>query len=158
MSKRMWFSGLVVTAIVVIPVETHGQSWSAEQREVWNVIVESWDAIVAKDVAWSDKWVHPNAIGWGDENPTPRTRATIKNWDRFGFEGSTTLVHEENLLAMVVQGNTALAHYYYSQGVEETEGKRRTIHGRCSDVLIREGGRWQFIGWRCGELPSDDEG
>lgn len=154
MLKRSLLSAVVPLAILAAPVPALGQSWSQAQQEVWTVVVESWDAIVAKDLAWTDKWVHPNAVVWGDDDPMPRTRASVKKWDGYEFQNSTTLTHEQSPAGIVVQGSTAVAHYYYSLGTETASGERRAVHGRCTDVLIRESGRWQFIAWRCGDSPS----
>ena len=139
---------------LALPAHLAAQEWSAEQQEVWNVIVESWDAIVAKDIDWTDTYVHRNAVVWGDDVPMPRTRDSVKKWERYSFQNSTTLVSEYSLAAMVVQNNTAVAHYYYSLGNEDAEGKPRTVHGRCTDILINENGRWVFLAWRCGDMPS----
>jgi len=150
----------VLSALLVsltLPPQLAAQAWSADQQAAWSVIVESWDAIVAKDLDWTDKYVHPNAVVWGDDYPMPQTRASVKRWNRYGFQNSTTLVSEYSLAAMVVQGNTAVAHYYYSLGTEDSEGKPRTVHGRCTDILINEGGRWLFLAWRCGDTPTDDD-
>ena len=147
----------VLAVSMASPPQLSAQQWSDQQQEVWSVIVESWDAIVGKDLEWTDTYVHPSAVVWSDENPMPRTRASVKKWDRYGFQNSTTLVTEFSLAAMVVQSNTAVAHYYYSLGNEDAEGKPETVHGRCTDILINENGRWLFLAWRCGELPSDDD-
>ncbi|UCF68028.1 MAG: nuclear transport factor 2 family protein [Acidobacteriota bacterium] len=147
----------VLAALVVslaLPSQLPAQEWSAEQQEVWSVIVESWDAIVAKDIDWTDTYVHPNAVVWGDDVPMPRNRSSVKKWERYSFQNSTTLVSEYSLAAMVVQSNTAVAHYYYSLGTEDAEGKPKTVHGRCTDILIIEDGRWLFLAWRCGDMPS----
>jgi len=87
----------VLSALLVslaLPPPLAAQAWSADQQAVWSVIVESWDAIVAKDLDWTDKYVHPNAVVWGDDYPMPQTRASVKRWNRYGFQNSTTLVSE----------------------------------------------------------------
>ena len=154
MYKPVSFIAAAIAAVLFVPLAAQGQSWSPQQQEVWKVVVDSWEAIRAEDVEWSDKWVHPNAVVWSDQNPMPRTRAQLKKWDRFQFENSTTLVDDFSPAGIVVQGTTAVVHYYYSQGTENMKGERRTVHGRCTDILIKEGGRWQFIAWNCGDSPS----
>ena len=90
----------------------------------------------------------------------PRKISSVKKWDKFNFADSKTLVHEISPAAMVVQGSTAVAHYHfslYTQSLVGTKaGDRRTVHGRCSDVLINDGGSWKFISWNCGQEPSDE--
>ncbi len=157
MFKRRLLAAVIPFVILATaPAPAEGQMWSEEQTQVWTLIVDSWNAIVAKDVAWSDKWVHPNAVVWGGQYPMPRKRASVKKWDGYDFQSSTTLTHEESPAGIVVQGNTAVAHYYYTLGNESMSGERQVVQGRCTDVLIREGGRWQFIAWHCGDTPSDD--
>jgi hypothetical protein len=35
-------------------------------------------------------------------------------------------------------------------------GKQSVTHGRCSDTLVRENGRWVFLGWSCSDEPKRD--
>ena len=143
------FAAMLIV-LLVLPLAASAQSWSGAQQEVWKVVTDSWESIIQEDVGWSDQYVHPNAIVWGDQNPMPRTRDSVKRWDRYQFENASTLAHELSPTGIVVQGNTAVAHYYYSLGTENRKGERRTIHGRCTDVLTNEGGNWLFLAWNCG--------
>jgi ketosteroid isomerase-like protein len=59
--------------------------------------------------------------------------------------------------AIVVEGDTAVAHYYSSLGMEDEDGERETIHGRCTDILVADGTGWKFIAWRCGDEPDRDD-
>lgn len=133
-----------------------GQLPAGVQKAVWKTVTDSWAAIKAKDAGWSDKWVHPDAVVWGTSYPMPRDRASVKKWDRFNFENSTTLTDDFSLAGMVLLKDTAVVHYYYTEGAEDREGKRKTTHGKCTDILMREGGAWKFIAWHCGDMPSGD--
>jgi ketosteroid isomerase-like protein len=53
-----------------------------------------------------------------------------------------------------VAGDTALVHYYYSAASKTAEGKNKTTHGRCSDTLVRDDGKWVFLGWSCSDHPK----
>ena len=149
---------LAVVSLVVLPgIGLAGEEHLAgDDQKVWKVIMDSWEAIAAEDVAWSDKWVHPRAVVWGTEYPLPRMRESIKKWDRFNFDNSKTLTSDFGLAGLVVQGDTAVAHYYYSLGTEDREGKRETTHGRCTDILVRDGDSWKFIAWHCGDMPKQN--
>lgn len=140
-----------------LPSQAAAQEWTDEQKEVWSVILETWDALVAKDVEWTDTWVHPSAVVWGTGLPAPRPKASLKKWHRYNYRNSTTLVSECSLGALVIENNTAVAHYYYSLGTEDAEGKPETVHGRCTDILIKEDGRWLFLGWNCGDMATDND-
>ncbi len=154
--KQLWLATLVLTLLVGASLPASAEL-SEEEQEAWNVILESWEAIVAKDVDWTDKYVLEDALVWGSDYPMPRSRDSIKKWDRFGFEMSTTLTSDYSLGGIVVHaGTTAVAHYYYSLGQENQEGKKEVVHGRCTDILAWDGDTWRFIAWNCGDEPKDD--
>jgi len=60
-------------------------------------------------------------------------------------------------IVVTVVGTTAVAHYYYSTAAEDREGKRKTTHGRYTDVLVKNDGEWFFIAWRGGADPRFNE-
>jgi len=156
MPKRAFLFAFIVGFIALLPRQAEAQMWSSDQQEVWGVILESWEAITARDASWSDRYVHPNAAVWSMDYPMPRTRDDVKRWDGFNFPSETILTDEYNLAALVVEGSTAVAHYYYSTGTQDAEGDRETTHGRCTDILIRSEGTWKFIAWNCTDEEKDD--
>lgn len=145
---------VLASCLVIFPASA--QQWSSSQQDVLDVIVESWDAIADRDVNWTDDYVHENAIVWSDQKPMPLTRAQEKEWDRFDFPSEDVLLHTISPAAVVVEGDTAVAHYYYSLGTEDREGDRSTTHGRCTDILIMVDDSWKFISWNCGD--EEDSG
>lgn len=140
-----------------LPVTTGAQDWSAEQTEVWNTIVAQWDAAKAKDPNWPERTLHPAFLGWPDEFPMPRDKAGVKEWEKYGSENSQTHVEQLSPVGIVVVGSTAVAHYYYSTATEDREGERETTHGRYTDVLVKEEGKWLFIAWSGGDDPRLNE-
>lgn len=132
------------------------QDWSEEQAEIWGVVLGSYADADKKDVNWSDKWVSENALVWSSAYPMPRTRDSIKRWDTYQFPLSDNKVSEYSPTGIVVHGSTAVAHYYYSSAAVNNEGKNKTTHGRCTDVMVKEKDGWKFITWNCADLPSKD--
>ena len=145
-------SGLLLFSVGV----STAKDWSKEQLEVWDTVLESYKDIDARDANWSDKWVFPDAMVWGPSYPMPRNRDSIKRWDRYQFARGKNHVTEYSPVAIVVHDSTAVAHYYSSSASEDADGKHEVTHGRCTDVLARDGKRWKFIAWHCGNEPSDD--
>ena len=131
------------------------QTWSKEQSAVWQVVLDSYKDIDKRDANWADKWVFADAMVWGPDYPMPRTRDSVKRWDAYNFPAGKTHVAEYSPVAIVVHGSTAVAHYYYSNATED-RGKHETAHGRCTDVLAKDGKSWKFIAWHCGDAPKDD--
>jgi len=144
---------LVSLIALVLPVTAAAQDWSAEQTEVWDTILAQWEASKAKDLTWPERVLHPSFVGWTDENPMPNKKASVDEWTRYSSENSQVLMQELYPAGIVVVGSTAVAHYYYSTAAEDRDGKRKTTHGRYTDVLINQDGNWIFIAWRGGEDP-----
>lgn len=145
---------LVSMIALVLPVSVAAQDWDSDQTEVWNTIVAQWEASKAKDLTWTEKDLHPAFQGWSDVYPMPSSKGAVDKWNRYNVENSTTLAQELFPVGIVVVGSTAVAHYYYSTAAEGRDGKRKTTHGRYTDVLIKQGGKWLFIAWRGGDDPK----
>lgn len=138
--------------LVLTAFSAAAKNWDEKQQEVWNVILSSYQDIDKRDANWSDKWVTADAMVWSNNTPMPRDRDSIKRWDTFQFsDGTTSNVSEYSPTAILVHGDTAVAHYYYSNGTTSKEGKQSTTHGRCSDILGKEEQSWKFIAWNCAD-------
>ena len=145
---------LSATGAAIAPA--FGQTWSDEQIKVWNVIEAQWKASMEKDATWTEKYLHVKFLGWDDERPIPRDKSSVNKWNRYGIENSTTLIQELYPVGIVVHGNTAVAHYFYSQASENRKGERKTVHGRYTDILVKENGAWRFLAWSGGDNPTSD--
>ena len=142
---------LALLAVLVVPAAI-GQEWSAEQQAVWKVVKWTWD--VTEETDWCAEVCHPNALAWGNDTPAPRNREQISGWWRLNNESTKMLKADVTPIGIAVQGDTAVAHYYYSQLSEDKEGERKTQHGRYTDVLIKEDGKWMYFSWSGGELDD----
>jgi len=148
----------LLTALVIclaLPSQLAAQEWSAEQQEVWTVVLASWEADKSKDLGWVDTYMHPNALGWGSGGyPMPMSRDALRERYRFVYENSTTLVQGLDPVGIVVEGSTAFVLYYYRQHVEDREGKRDDSYGQCAETWTRQSDTWLLLGWLCRHLPQ----
>jgi len=152
---KMNFKLLVTLIISVITFTGSAASWDTQQTEVWNVVLDSYKDIEKRDNNWTDKWVTADAMVWGNSTPMPRNRSSVKRWEKFQFEdGSVNNVAEYSPTAIVVHGDTAVAHYYYSNGTTSKKGKQKVTHGRCSDILVKDNKSWKFVAWNCSDEPK----
>lgn len=150
-------TGCVVGLTAWLVTPSQAQTWSSEQLEVWGVIEAQWQASMEEDTTWHQRFLHQSFMGWDNDNPTPRNKASVERWNRYGMENITTLMQELYPIGIVVHGNTAVAHYFYSTATENREGEREMTHGRYTDVLVRDGGTWRFIAWHGGDDPEADD-
>jgi hypothetical protein len=148
------FLGLCIA--LISSDQLFGQEWSKEQLGVMNVINAQWKAAMEKDSTWPDKFLHENFLGWSHESPMPRDKASIQKWDRYESENTTTLLFELYPVGIAIQGNTAVAHYFYSHASESKKEGRKTVKGQFTDILVKVDGTWRFLAWSGGENSSDD--
>jgi len=130
------------------------ENWNAAQQEVWNVELQQWKMDSAKDAGWIDTMVHDNMRYWGTGDAVPRGKSSLKLWNRFNSEASTTLVHELFPHSITITGNVAVVQYHFMAARENDKKERETVTGQYTDVLIKENGKWMFIAWAGGDLPK----
>lgn len=148
MKKLVVLLGII---ILIASIENnYAQQWSAEQLDVWNTIDAQWKAD-RDGKNWVEEFVHPECVGWNMNTPMPRDKAATNRWFNIYQELSKTLEYQITPFAIVVKGNIAIAHYYYLLLNESYDGKKIFEKGRWTDILIKEGNKWQFIGWQGGE-------
>ena len=105
---------------------------------------------------WITTYVHEKALIWNNGRPMPRGKSSAQKWSRYGMENSTGLIQELYPVGIIVHDNTAVAHYFYSEAAEDRKDERKTVHGRYTDILVKEKGKWRFLAWRGGANPTDD--
>ena len=127
-----------------------------DDAAVWSVIERQWEASQQGDSKWIDAHVAEDFTGWANDNPAPRTKESIRMWQKFDSKQWDGKMHELYPLSIVVHGDMAVAHYMYSNAGENAEGKTEVIHGRYTDVLVRIEGEWKFIAWHGGSDSDDD--
>ena len=143
-----------IVASTLLFSSASAQTWSAEQQEILTVLDKTWEGIKNKE-DWIEEFVHENTVYWDWDNFAPRTREQLSEWESFSSsDGTEYRVVTIRPLAVVVEGGTAVAHYYASIGLEDDEGIQTTSERRCSDILIRDDGDWKFFTWVCGPLPG----
>jgi hypothetical protein len=140
----------VILLIVFFSNSILAQQWSTEQQEVWKTINAQWQA--DKDGKnWVDEFVHPDCFGWNNSTPMPSNKSNITRWFKAYQSISKTLEYQITPAAIIVKDNFAVAHYYYVILNENYDKKMEREIGRWTDILIKEGNKWLFIGWQGGE-------
>ena len=130
------------------------QAWNADQQEIWRIEEQQWKMSMDKDNSWIDKLVHPNVSIWETDKTSPQNKASLVRWNRYGTTMGTTLEQELFPLSITVTGNVAVIQYRYMVARENMKKERETVNGHYTDVMLKEGGRWMFIGWAGGDDPK----
>lgn len=154
MPTRRFATGLLALFLAALAGAASAQSWTPEQQEIWKFEELQWKMSMDKDITWIDKMCHPNISVWENGRPAPQNRASITRWYKYSNSSSTILEQEIFPISAAITGNVAVVQYTYVQVREDSKKDRETVTGRWTDVLIKEGGRWMFIGWAGGEDPK----
>ena len=120
------------------------------------VIEQQWEASEKGDSKWIDSLLAEDFTGWTNGTPAPRTKDSIRKWEKFESKQWDGIVHELYVLSLVVHGDTAVAHYLYSNAGKNSKGETEVNHGRFTDVLVRIEGEWKFLAWHGGAEDDDD--
>ena len=144
-------SGMVILGAnsALLAQDTH------DDAAVLVVIEQQWEASEKGDSKWIDSLLAEDFTGWTNGTPAPRTKESIRKWEKFESKQWDGIVHELYVLSLVVHGDTAVAHYLYSNGGKNSKGETETNHGRFTDILVREEGEWKFLAWHGGADDDD---
>ncbi|MDH3431909.1 MAG: nuclear transport factor 2 family protein [Gammaproteobacteria bacterium] len=127
------------------------QDSNNDQADVWATIEGQWEAEEQGDKDWMEELLAEKFSGWGKNSPAPRSKASAIMWDRFNDEQGEMVAHELYPLAIVVEGDVAIAHYLYSSAYESKNDETEMNNGRYTDVLVRTDDGWKFIAWHGGD-------
>ena len=124
-----------------------------DQAGVWSAVEAIWSAEESGDDDWVEEMLSADFVGWPNNSPAPRSKSSVRMWNRLDQEQTSGITHELYPLSIVVHGDMAIVHYLYTNAVQTKDKKIDISSGRYTDVLVRDDGAWKFISWHGG---SDD--
>jgi ketosteroid isomerase-like protein len=154
MKQLLRLYAITLSALLLSSGGAFAQDSADDQVTVWATIEQVWSAEERGDNEWIEDMLSADFMGWPDSSPAPRSKASTRMWTRFNAEQNKGLSHELYPLSIVVHGNTAVAHYLYTQAVQTKDKQTVMTNGRYTDILVRDGTTWKFLSWHGGD---DDE-
>jgi len=147
---------LVVTFLFLLPSTfLFSQEWSAAQKEVWKN-VEAYNALAdAGNVEGFMAYVHNDYLGWSYQSPLPMDKAATKRYVEHDFKAYKTILSDIKPVAIGIFGNVAYVHYYYSGIYKDSDGKEKSVSGRWTDILMKQGDKWVMIGDHGGRTSKE---
>lgn len=143
---------VTVTALfLTMSGTTFAQDSTDDQADVWTAIEGQWEAEEKGDKDWMQNLLADDFSGWGKSSPAPRSKSSTIMWDRFSDDQGKMIEHELYPLAIVVNGDAAIAHYLYSSAYEDNDDEVEVSNGRYTDILVRTDEGWKFIAWHGGD-------
>ena len=121
-----------------------------DHASVWTAVESIWEAEEKGEDGWVDSMLVADFMGWPDDSPAPRSRASTRMWARFDADQRKGLAHELYPLSIVVHGDVAVVHYLYKSVSQLKDKSTLADDGRYTDVLVRDAGIWKFLSWHGG--------
>lgn len=140
---------IAIVAFLLSPAA--GAQTASDDAQVWAVIEQSWQAERNGDTGWIEKLLSADFVGWANDAPAPRDKASTRLWNAFSAKQVEILEYELYPLSIIVHGDMAVAHYLYSSATKPRGEPVEMSNGRYTDVLVRVDGQWKFISWHGGE-------
>jgi ketosteroid isomerase-like protein len=122
-----------------------------DHAAVWAAVEAIWAAEESGSADWVEQMLSADFMGWPNNSPAPRSKASVRMWNRFDQQQASGITHELYPLSIVVHGDMAVVHYLYTNAVQTRDKKTNVSSGRYSDVLVRDEGAWKFISWHGGD-------
>ncbi len=123
---------------------------ASDQAAVWAAVERIWET-AENGGNWVESMLSADFVGWPKTSPAPRSKASVRMWNRFEQEQTNGITHELYPLSIVVHGDMAVVHYLYTNAVQTRDKKTEVSNGRYTDVLVRDDGAWKFISWHGGD-------
>lgn len=156
MNRNDW-RGTVLAGVLLLALSGSAaaqeliESQANDHAAVWTAVERIWAAAEAGDSEWVETMLSADFMGWPNNSPAPRSKSSVRMWNRFEQQQALGVAHELYPLSIVVHGDMAVVHYLYSNAVQLKDKSADVRNGRYTDVLIRDEGSWKFISWHGGD-------
>ena len=146
------FISLFLCGIIVFwGSQIFGQEWTAEQKEVWEVVVADFEKFKQGDAEGILASRHEDVLIWWGDKPIPYDKKTVEYNYRNWFSYDIPTKWELEPLAIKVIGNVASVFFTYKWSGNILSGSDRDL-----ETWIKQDGKWLMINSfnaSCDKLP-----
>ncbi len=146
---------IVLIAIAGMNLSSFAQTWNAQQAEVLKNVEAYWVAYAKGDVADFLSYFSDDYVGWSTNSPVPENKQVSSKYISYSLPERKTLFHHITPLNIIITGDVAIIHYYYSMHTEDSKGEKKWASGRWTDILKKQGTKWALIADHGGEEDED---
>ncbi len=143
---------LVIIFFAFIANSAVAQQWNADQQDVWKTVEAYWAVDMSDKPAEFLNYMDDSYNGWYTEDPAPTTKADAQKQITYWTNKMKAAYYSITPAKIWVNGNFAFVHYYYTEVVEDKDGKPMTERGRWTDILMKKDGKWLMVGDHGGPL------
>jgi hypothetical protein len=149
--KRLLSIAMAMAFIMALAftTTTQAQDWTKEQKEVWSVVMKSWESWAKGDVESALEVFHEKYQGWSDEHPLPVGKEKIGKYFSMMQEMMKVEFLDLEPARITVVDDAAVVNYYFSFYATYTMGeksKSEEVMGKNVEFYVKEGGEWLLLG------------
>jgi ketosteroid isomerase-like protein len=137
--------------IFLLNSKVWGQDWTAEQKEIWEVVISDVEKFKQGDLEGLLASRHDDVVIWWGDKPTPYHKKHLRFKYKEWFDNDKPVNWELKPLAIKIVGNVASVFYTYKFSGNITSGS-----GRDMATWIKQDNKWIMIngfGASCEKLP-----
>ena len=149
--SRVSVSLLICGLIVFWGFQAIGEQWTAEQKEIWEVVVADYELFKKGDVDGILASRHDDVVIWWGNKPIPYDKELLRSNYKGWFDYDIPVNYELEPLAIQIIGNVASVFCTY-----KFSGKILSGSGRDMETWIKQDNKWLMInsfGASCDKLP-----
>jgi ketosteroid isomerase-like protein len=130
------------------------QEWSAAQKEIWKLEEESMATFEKGDIEKGLSYIHADYRGLNHGSPVPIDKAAFRKMFEYMVKNFKITYYTLQPTAIVVSGNTAVAHYILTMSSKSLDGKEAESQTAWTDVFVKQGDKWLIIADNGNELKK----
>jgi ketosteroid isomerase-like protein len=146
---------LVMSLLFSINTALNAQEWNDTQKEVWKNVEAYWAIMAQKDIEGFLNSMHDDYLGWGLNESLPSNKKDTRKWVDYLWQKYSIAIYEIKPVGILVNGNVAIVHYYYTLLRKDAEGKEKEFKGRWTDILLKQDDKWLLFADSGGEIEDD---
>ena len=140
--KSIIISVFVGVFMVVSSLSSFGQEWTAEQKEVWEMVEKNWESFKKGDLkAFINDYHDKCTILFGD-NPSTLNKSQIESENRWQIARKVPTFIRLKPIAINIVNDVANVFYVYKW---ESKNKEYSQGGRRMTTMIKENNKWITI-------------
>jgi ketosteroid isomerase-like protein len=160
MNRKRTRIGVSLFAALAVALMSVGiasaQEWSAAQKEVWKSVETYWELGAEEDLDGFMSYFADDYLGWSTSSAMPQTKADVRKWTAHDFKTNQTVLQTLKPVGIAIHGDVAFVHYYFTGLQKNAKDEEKTIRGRWTDILKKQGNRWVLIGDSGGRTSQND--
>ncbi len=139
-------SVLVLAALMFLPGYAGSQEFTPQQQEVWAFVEGCWDAVLRDNSSALMDCFHEDYTFWWSEDVLPFGKEFVSRIVPINLPIDNLAVIDVRPARIVVKGDVAIVHWGARWFIRSQEGPLEPVVERVAMTLIRENGRWSYLG------------